>query len=127
MQDFGKYIERFISLGDVESLYIAYDCLVASEDKSYAEVLIDISKHFEEGCKKYGENNWRKGIPVKSFLNSALRHLVQHLAGATDEPHMRAACWNLLCLIWTWEHHPECRGEFDKLNSANKTKADENL
>ena len=26
-------------------------------------MLLEVAKHFEEGCKKYGENNWQKGIP----------------------------------------------------------------
>lgn len=27
-------------------------------------MLLDVSKHFEEGAKKYGEYNWQKGIPT---------------------------------------------------------------
>lgn len=32
--------------------------------------LIRLSKHFEQGAKKYGERNWEKGIPIKSFIDS---------------------------------------------------------
>ena len=37
--------------------------------------------HYEKGCKKYGDRNWEKGIPVNSFLDSAVRHLAQVIDG----------------------------------------------
>ena len=72
-------------------------------------MLLEVAKHFEEGCKKYGENNWRKGIPVKFYIDSAIRHYLKYLRGDKDEPHDRAFCWNVLCAIWTHEHKPELR------------------
>ena len=71
--------------------------------------LLEVAKHFEEGCKKYGENNWRKGIPVKFYIDSAVRHYLKYLRGDKDEPHDRAFCWNILCAIWTHNHKPELR------------------
>lgn len=72
-------------------------------------LFLEVAKHFEEGCKKYGENNWRKGIPVKFYIDSAVRHYLKYLRGDKDEPHDRAFCWNILCAIWTHDHKPELR------------------
>lgn len=69
--------------------------------------LIRLSKHFEASTAAHGERNWEKGIPVHSFLDSALRHLYKYLDGQTDEDHLCAAAWNILCAMWTEEKHPE--------------------
>ena len=63
-------------------------------------MLLEVAKHFEEGAKKYGENNWQKGIPVNCYIDSAVRHYLKWLRGDTDEPHDRAFVWNLMCCIW---------------------------
>ena len=63
--------------------------------------LIELSKHFEEGAKKYEDRNWEKGIPIHSFLDSGLRHIAQFMSGKNDEPHLKAACWNLICCLDT--------------------------
>ena len=70
-------------------------------------MLLEVSKHFEEGAEKYGENNWQKGLPVKCYINSAIRHYLKWLRGDDDEPHHRAFCWNIMCAIWTCKHKPE--------------------
>lgn len=69
--------------------------------------LLEVAKHFEDGAKKYGENNWQKGIPAKCYIDSAVRHYLKYLRGDTDEPHDRAFVWNILCCIWTCKHKPE--------------------
>lgn len=83
-------------------------------------MLLEVAIHFEAGCKKYGENNWRKGIPVRCYIDSAVRHYLKWRRGDKDEPHDRAFCWNILCAIWTCKHLPE-------LNDYRKTedKSDE--
>ena len=70
-------------------------------------MLLEVSKHFEEGAKKYGEHNWQKGIPSRCYIDSAVRHYLKHLRGDTDEPHDRAFAWNILCCIWTCIHKPD--------------------
>lgn len=69
--------------------------------------VLEVAKHFEEGAKKYGEYNWQKGIPVKCYIDSAVRHYLKWYRGDNDEPHDRAFVWNLLCCIWTCKHKPE--------------------
>lgn len=69
--------------------------------------LIRLSKHYEAGTAAHGERNWEKGIPMHSFLDSALRHLAKYMDGQTDEDHLCAAAWNILGAMWTEEKKPE--------------------
>lgn len=69
--------------------------------------MLEVSKHYEEGCNKYGERNWEKGIPLHCYIDSGTRHYLKHLRGDTDEPHDRAFLWNMLGAIWTHDNHPE--------------------
>ena len=69
--------------------------------------LIRLSKHYEAGTAAHGERNWEKGIPIHSFLDSALRHLAKYVDGQTDEDHLCAAAWNILGAMWTEEKKPE--------------------
>lgn len=61
------------------------------------KVIRALAIHYEKGCLKYGDRNWEKGIPVHSFLDSAMRHLIQVIDGRDDENHLIAAIWNMVC------------------------------
>ena len=58
-----------------------------------------VARRAEYGAAKYGEDNWRRGLPVKLFIDSAMRHLVRWLNGERDEDHLAAAAWNILALM----------------------------
>lgn len=60
------------------------------------EAVLRLSKHYEEGAKKYARFNYRKGIPVSSFIDSACRHLAKYQCGCDDEDHLAAAAFNVL-------------------------------
>ena len=62
-----------------------------------------LARHFENGAKKYDDENWRKGIPLRRYLDSAIRHVFKFQAGMRDEDHLTAAIWNLCCLLETQE------------------------
>jgi len=62
-----------------------------------------LAKHYENGANKYFANNWKLGIPLHSYADSAIRHIFNYLEGQTDEDHATAAVWNLMCLIETQE------------------------
>jgi hypothetical protein len=66
-----------------------------------------LARHFEAGSKKYGDRNWEKGQPLSRLLDSGLRHAFNHLEGKTDEDHLIAAVWNLLCAADTEERIKE--------------------
>lgn len=97
------YIYEFQQTGDVKFLLWAIDA-ASIFNNSWTEMFLEVSKHFEEGAKKYGENNWQKGLPVNCYIDSAVRHYLKHLHGDTDEPHDRAFVWNLMCCVWTVKH-----------------------
>jgi len=69
--------------------------------------LLRLSKHYEAGTAEHGERNWEKGLPMHSFLDSAIRHLFKYMDGQIDEDHLCAAAWNILCAMWTEEKKPE--------------------
>ena len=69
--------------------------------------ILRLARHYENGCKKYGDRNWEKGIPIHSYIDSAIRHLMKYLDGQTDEDHLCAAAWNCMCAMWTEEKKPE--------------------
>lgn len=71
------------------------------------EAIHEVAKHCEEGALKYEERNCEKGIPIHSLIDSAIRHLSCYMRGKKDEPHLRAAAWNILFAMWTEEKHPE--------------------
>ena len=101
-------IMDFISSGDIDSLHAALSFFTNMHyDGEDYTMFLEVAKHFEEGAKKYGDNNWRKGIPVRCYIDSAVRHYLKYLRGDKDEPHDRAFCWNILCCIWTCKHKPE--------------------
>lgn len=72
---------------------------------SYETMLLEVSKHFEEGARKYGENNWQKGIPADCYMDSAIRHYLKYRRGDQDENHARAFVWNVMCCIWEVDVH----------------------
>lgn len=76
-------------------------------DGEYADMILEVSKHYEEGCQKYGERNWEKGIPLHCYIDSGVRHYLKWLRGDTDEHHDRAFVWNLLGALWTIHNKPE--------------------
>lgn len=57
--------------------------------------IMELSKHCEEGAKKYGERNIDLGCKQHSLIDSAMRHLAKYLEGYDDENHLRAAMWNV--------------------------------
>lgn len=71
-----------------------------------AAALLRLSRHYEHGAKKYGKFNWQKGIPVSSFMDSALRHIMKYLDGWDDEDHLAAAAFNILGAMEMEAHKP---------------------
>ncbi len=67
-----------------------------------------IALHYEHGCVKYGDSNWRRGQPLSRYLSSAKRHLSRWSRGKRGEielkeDHLAAAAWNIFSIIWTEE------------------------
>lgn len=84
--------------------------------------LLRLSKHYEAGTAEHGERNWEKGLPMHSFLDSAIRHIFKYMDGQTDEDHLCAAAWNILGAMWTEEKKPEMMDiptRFKTINMGN--------
>lgn len=102
-----RQIHRFMQTGNVGHLGLALTAFELEADWSRPDMLLEVAKHFEAGAEKYGEHNWQKGLPVRSYMDSAIRHYLKWGRDDDDEPHDRAFCWNILCAIWTCWHKPE--------------------
>lgn len=101
-------LDDFVKSKSEQCLYkILREVICLSSKELIADLFLNVSIHFEEGAKKYGENNWQKGIPVHCYIDSAGRHYLKTIRADDDEPHMRAFIWNIMCCIWTCENHPE--------------------
>ena len=85
--------------------------------------IIEVSKHCEAGALKYGEHNVDKGIPVHSLIDSAFRHLAKYTEGMDDEPHLRAAAWNLLWALQMEQNHPEMQDIPARLQLPDESEA----
>lgn len=120
-------IAEFQKTGSVNHLYLALWKFAphwGSKEHmnvSNSTMLLEVSKHYEDGCKKYGERNWQKGIPICCYIDSAVRHYLKFIRGDMDEPHDRAFVWNILGAIWTCIHKPELNEYVNKENSNEQT------
>jgi hypothetical protein len=63
-----------------------------------AEGLARLAARCEEGAQAYGEDNWKKGLPLRRYINSMFRHITQYNAGDREEDHLAAIAWNALAL-----------------------------
>jgi len=63
--------------------------------------IMAVARIFETGAKKYGADNWRKGIPLSRYLDSGLRHAMKFARGDRDEDHLSQCIWNFMCLAET--------------------------
>ena len=68
-----------------------------------------LARHYENGAKKYSSRNWEKGLPLRTFLDSGLRHFFQLLDGSTKEDHAAAVMWNIAGFMWTVEQIKLCK------------------
>ena len=86
-----------------------YNALLVFVTMSYGDstetMVLEVSKHFEDGAEKYGEYNWQKGLPLYCYINSGVRHYLKWRRGDKDEAHDLAFVWNLMCCIWESDFH----------------------
>lgn len=99
-------IANFAETQDTFHLYMALtEFAIRAYDGKVETMILEAAIHYEMGCAKYGEDNWKKGIPVNCYLDSAIRHYLKYHRGDTDEPHDRAFVWNIMCCIWEVDYH----------------------
>lgn len=100
-------INNYVRTGVPECLLDAIETFSRHHFGGICSAILEVSKHYEDGCKKYGDRNWEKGIPVHCYIDSGVRHYIKFIHGDTDERHDRAFIWNMLGAMWTHEHKPE--------------------
>lgn len=102
-----KLINAFVRDGQLNHLYDAVMAFTGTSREELCTAMLEVAKHYEDGCNKYGDRNWEKGIPLHCYIDSGVRHYLKWFRGDKDEPHDRAFVWNMLGAIWTQKHLPE--------------------
>ena len=100
-------INNFIRTGDAESLHKVIARFSEDNFDNLETAMLEVSKHYEDGAKKYAERNWEKGIPLHCYIDSGVRHYLKYRRGDVDEPHDRAFLWNMLGALWTQKNKPD--------------------
>jgi hypothetical protein len=67
----------------------------SNEGKAFIHCLMGYTRfrfgyHMSKNAKKYGENNFLKGIPTSAYLESLDRHLAAYMSGDRTEDHLSA-------------------------------------
>lgn len=102
-----RNISLFMGSGDKRHLVNAIQAFCGIHNWGLADAMLEVSMHYKQGAEKYGERNWEKGIPLHSYIDSGVRHVLKYLDGQNDERHDRAFVWNMLGAIWTMDHKPD--------------------
>ncbi len=83
------------------------------------QALRRIAATYAEGAKKYGDNNFRKGMEFSNLINHVITHIFDYLAGKDlelDHPmyegveledNLAHACWGLMTLMEQEDTKPE--------------------
>jgi len=116
--------------GDTEYDYLALCfCTMCSrigdkynDEKFFIVALQRLSKHYENGAKKYGDHNWSLGIPSTSFYDSAMRHLDKSILGMTDEDHESAFLFNLIGLMYNEMYRKDLEVKIYETGRNSQTK-----
>lgn len=101
-------IEEYKKTGKPSFLIKVLEEAIARKMFANSETMfLEVSRQFQDGCEKYGENNWQKGISTKWYIDSATRHYFKYRRFDNDERHDRAFVWNIVCALWTCFNKPE--------------------
>ena len=100
-------IDRYVQDGETNDLWGAICEFCRYRNWDIYTAMLEVSKQYEDGAKKYNERNWELGQNLHCYIDSGVRHHLKWRRGDTDEPHDRAFIWNMLGAIWTHENKPE--------------------
>jgi len=105
---------RFIGNNVGEIIHVAKRDNVEKAQLSLIPTKAQVSeaKVWMFGAKKYGRDNWQKGLPFLSVIDSLLRHALAYKEGETHdsdtgESHMAHVRCNAAMLIEFESTHPE--------------------
>jgi len=84
--------------------------------------LCRLAATYKEGEDKYPSDptthqpNWKRGMPISSLMNHAIKHLYDYLAGGTDEDNLAHATWNIFAVMDFEATRPDCQDCFERLS-----------
>ena len=76
---------------------------------------------YRYGAERFGADNWKLGMPVSEFIDSAFRHLTALLEGKVDEDHGARTVWNIMCAMWMIKNKPEQDDRKKPVNLLDRT------
>jgi len=87
------------------------------------DALLELGFVYGEGCKKYGERNYERGMRWSKVLGPLLRHLFRWMSGKerdeeSGQRHISMVAWNALALL-TYELRGIGTDDRNKLDTKN--------
>lgn len=86
-----------------------------------------VAKVGEFGAKKYGDYNYKLGMPVTKYINAAFRHIFiqwlfknEDLDQESGLPHLAHGAWNILTALEQSILKPEFDDRYKVSKSAKK-------
>ena len=106
--DIYKYADDYIYTGQLCHIADALNSFISRYyNGCWETAILDVSKQYEDGAKKYADRNWQRGINLHCFIDSGMRHYLKFKRGDKDENHDKAFVWNMLGALWTQDNHPD--------------------
>ena len=65
------------------------------------------AKACQEGCVKYGEENWHNGFRLKILCNHALKHMVRFTNGVVEDDELGHASWGFMASLHMLLYRPD--------------------
>lgn len=100
LKDSGKSVQFESGMArDVQDSKARFDLLLAEGVRYEDQFLTRVANLMAKGAEKYRERNWELSSSEQElarFKSSAVRHLMQWLAGDIEEDHAAAVVFNLL-------------------------------
>lgn len=88
-----------------------------------SDSLVDLVRVYEHGVRKYGRNNWRKGLLYSRIFAAIMRHLWAWWKGSerNDEDeglrHLAQAAWGCITLL----EYTRIEGQYSKFDDRDST------
>jgi hypothetical protein len=121
LENISKFEETYDKSYLVQAVRLARET-ISEYEGNFSTMFIETSKLYEDGANKYGENNWKNGMPISCYIDSGIRHYLKTLRKDEDEPHWRGFVWNMLGALWSINNVPGSLEEYKEQTNAYKVK-----
>lgn len=84
--------------------------------------LLELFAHYDKGSVKYGDHNWRGGMPWSWNYDALMRHLLafwngEDIDAETGSKHITAVAWHAIALSTYMDEHPELDDRLSTIKS----------